>query len=120
MFFHLHLLPALLHYVDIHGQPRANLLAELIQYASGESKTILEKLCGSNSHDPTEAKKFYQSWVLDDRRTIYQILEDLPELNNIPIDHLMELLPRLQPRYYSICSSPKVDANRVGICAILV
>jgi len=121
---------ALMHYVDIHGQPRANLLAELIQYATGDSKTHLEKLCGVNGNDAREAKKMYQKWVLDESRTIYQILEDLPELKNIPIDHLVELLPRLQPRYYSIASSPKgkrmVDSvevenkDSVAICAILV
>merc|ERR1712227_683373 len=121
---------ALMHYVDIHGQPRANLLAELIQYATGDSKTHLEKLCGVNGNDAKEAKKMYQKWVLDESRTIYQILEDLPELKNIPIDHLVELLPRLQPRYYSIASSPKgkrmVDGvevenkDSVAICAILV
>ena len=111
---------ALMHYVDIHGQPRANLLSELIQYAQGESKATLEKLCGSTGHDPVESKQFYQSWVINARRTIYHILEDLPELNDIPMDHLMELVPRLQPRYYSIASSPKVNANHVGVCAILV
>ena len=108
-----------MHYLDIHGQPRANLLAELIQYCAGESKATLEKLCGSGGHDPVQSKKFYQSWVLDGRRTIYHILEDLPELT-VPIDHLMELLPRLQPRYYSIASSPKIDPTKVAICAIVV
>jgi len=111
---------ALSHYVDIHGVPRANLLAELIQYASGEAKTTLEKLSGNGGHDPVESKQFYQSWVVDARRTIYHILEDLPELTSVAIDHLLELLPRLQPRYYSICSSSKVHPNSVGICAILV
>jgi len=112
---------ALSHYVDIHGQPRSNLLAELVQYspAQSESRLMLEKLCGIHGQDPAKAKKLYQEWVLDARRTIYHILEDLDEVK-IPADHLLELLPRLQPRYYSIASSPKHDATRVAICAILV
>ncbi len=52
-------------------------------------------------------KALYQSWVLDSERNILAILEDLPSLNP-PIDHLCELLPRLQARYYSIASSSKV------------
>ncbi|KAG7249542.1 hypothetical protein CRUP_032923, partial [Coryphaenoides rupestris] len=48
----------------------------------------------------------YQSWVLDDCRNILACLEDLPSLRP-PIDHLCELLPRLQARYYSIASSSK-------------
>lgn len=127
---------ALSHYVDIHGQPRSNLLAELVQYspAQSESRLMLEKLCGIHGQDPAKAKKLYQEWVLDARRTIYHILEDLDgkwsalcnrkQTNysevKIPADHLLELLPRLQPRYYSIASSPKHDATRVAICAILV
>ena len=70
---------ALSHYVDIHGQPRSNLLAELVQYspAQSESRLMLEKLCGIHGQDPVKAKKLYQEWVLDARRTIYHILEDL-------------------------------------------
>lgn len=49
----------------------------------------------------------YQSWVLDSCRNITAILEDMPSLRP-PIDHLCELLPRLQARYYSIASSSKV------------
>lgn len=49
----------------------------------------------------------YSDWVVKDRRNITAILEDLPSVKP-PIDHLCELLPRLQARYYSISSSPKV------------
>lgn len=49
----------------------------------------------------------YQSWVLDAQRNILAVLEDMPSLHPA-IDHLCELLPRLQARYYSIASSGKV------------
>jgi len=42
------------------------------------------------------------------RRTIVTVLEDLPSFKP-PLDYLLELLPRLQARYYSISSSPKVS-----------
>lgn len=54
-------------------------------------------------------KALYQSWVLDASRSILAILEDMPSLRP-PIDHLCELLPRLQARYYSIASSSKVTS----------
>lgn len=54
-----------------------------------------------------EGKQLYSKWISEDNRNIVHILEDLPSVK-IPIDHLCELLPRLQPRYYSISSSPKV------------
>lgn len=56
---------------------------------------------------PAPPQALYQSWVLDATRNILAILEDMPSLKP-PIDHLCELLPRLQARYYSIASSSKV------------
>jgi len=111
---------ALTHYVDIHSPPRVNLLNELIQYCDGDAKDQLIKLCGTAGADVDQAKELYQKWVVDSRRSIVHVLEDLNGAKNIPIDHLLELLPRLQPRYYSIASSPKSDPNSVAVCAILV
>lgn len=48
--------------------------------------------------------------MVEARRHILAILQDYPSLRP-PIDHLCELLPRLQARYYSIASSSKV-----GMC----
>jgi hypothetical protein len=45
--------------------------------------------------------------VVEARRHILAVLQDYPSLRP-PIDHLCELLPRLQARYYSIASCPKV------------
>ncbi|MBN3291564.1 NCPR reductase, partial [Polypterus senegalus] len=68
---------------------------------------------------PTTYKALYNSWVLEDRRNILAILQDIPSLRP-PIDHLCELLPRLQARYYSIASSSKVHPNSIHICAVVV
>lgn len=63
------------------------------------------KLMASTS---PEGKALYQKWIIQDNRNIVHILEDLPSCKPA-IDHLCELLPRLQCRYYSISSSPKVS-----------
>ena len=55
----------------------------------------------------------YLSWVVEARRNILAILQDMPSLRP-PIDHLCELLPRLQARYYSIASSSKVSVLLAG------
>lgn len=55
----------------------------------------------------------YLSWVVEARRNILAILQDMPSLRP-PIDHLCELLPRLQARYYSIASSSKVSVLPAG------
>ncbi|XP_037533313.1 P450 (cytochrome) oxidoreductase b [Nematolebias whitei] len=107
---------ALTHYLDITNPPRTNVLYELAQYASNpKDQENMRKMASSSP----EGKSLYQSWVLDSCRNILAILEDMPSLKP-PIDHLCELLPRLQARYYSIASSSKVHPNSIHICAVVV
>ncbi|KAL4647662.1 NADPH-cytochrome P450 reductase-like [Arapaima gigas] len=107
---------ALTHYLDINNPPRTNVLYELAQYASDpKDQENMRKMASSS----TDGKALYQSWVLEARRNILAILQDMPSLRP-PIDHLCELLPRLQARYYSIASSSKVHANGIHICAVVV
>uniref|UniRef100_A0A673N621 NADPH--cytochrome P450 reductase n=1 Tax=Sinocyclocheilus rhinocerous TaxID=307959 RepID=A0A673N621_9TELE len=107
---------ALTHYLDITNPPRTNVLYELAQYATEpKEQENMRKMASSSP----EGKALYQSWVLDSCRNILAILEDLPSLRP-PIDHLCELLPRLQARYYSIASSSKVHPNSIHICAVVV
>ncbi|KAG7471119.1 hypothetical protein MATL_G00121040 [Megalops atlanticus] len=107
---------ALTHYLDITNPPRTNVLYELAQYASDpKEQETMRKMASS----APEGKALYQSWVLDSRRNILAILQDMPSLRP-PIDHLCELMPRLQARYYSIASSFKVHPNSIHICAVVV
>lgn len=107
---------ALTHYLDITNPPRTNVLYELAQYATEpKDQENMRKMASSSP----EGKALYQSWVLDSCRNILAILDDLPSLRP-PIDHLCELLPRLQARYYSIASSSKVHPNSIHICAVVV
>jgi len=66
-----------------------------------------------------EGKALYADWIAKDRRNILAILEDLPSLKP-KIDHICELLPRLQPRFYSISSSPKIHPKSIHVTAVLV
>ncbi|XP_023262400.1 NADPH--cytochrome P450 reductase isoform X2 [Seriola lalandi dorsalis] len=107
---------ALTHYLDITHPPRTNVLYELAQYAADpKDQENMRKMASSSP----EGKALYQSWVLDASRNILAILEDMPTLRP-PIDHLCELMPRLQARYYSIASSSKVHPNSIHICAVVV
>ncbi|KAG2459344.1 NADPH--cytochrome P450 reductase-like isoform X1 [Polypterus senegalus] len=107
---------ALTHYLDITNPPRTNVLYELAQYATDpKDQEMMRKMASSSA----EGRALYNSWVLEDRRNILAILQDIPSLRP-PIDHLCELLPRLQARYYSIASSSKVHPNSIHICAVVV
>lgn len=107
---------ALTHYVDICHTPRTHVLKELADYATNEAdKEMLKKMSSSTD----EGKALYSEWIIKSARSIVHVLEDLPSCK-IPLDHLLEFMPRLQPRYYSISSSPKINPERVSITAVLV
>lgn len=48
-----------------------------------------------------------------------EILNDMPNLKP-PLAVLLELLPRLAPRYYSLSSAPSVHGTRLHVTAIVV
>lgn len=66
-----------------------------------------------------EGKAQFHEWVQNGCRNIVHILEAIKSCKP-PIDHLCELLPRLQPRYYSISSSSKLHPTTVHVTAVLV
>ncbi|KAB7495974.1 NADPH--cytochrome P450 reductase [Armadillidium nasatum] len=107
---------ALMHYVDIQSVPRTHVLKEIAEYASDPKDKEKLQLLSSTSE---AGKAEYQKWVVHDARNIIQILEDLPSCKP-PLDHLCELLPRLQARYYSISSTPKVHPNSIHVTAVVL
>lgn len=107
---------ALTHYLDITSNPRTHILKELAEYTSDPTDKERLKLMASTS---AEGKAAYQQWIIQENRNIVHILEDIPSLKP-PLDHLCEILPRLQCRYYSISSSPKLYSTSVHITAVVV
>lgn len=104
---------ALRHYVDITSLPRTHILKELAEFANEEEKAFLLSMA-----KPTEeSKHLYADWIVKNLRSIIHVLEDLPSVK-IPLDHLLELLPRLNSRYYSISSSNKVYPKSIHITAV--
>lgn len=82
----------------------------LLTFSFLQDKERLQLLSSTSE----EGKAEYQKWVVHDARNIIQILEDLPSCKP-PLDHLCELLPRLQARYYSISSTPKVIMKFISV-----
>ncbi|CAF0969736.1 unnamed protein product [Brachionus calyciflorus] len=107
---------ALTYYLDITSLPTTQLLKELAQYANDENEKKSLQLMASASE---EGKAHYNSFIRDEHTDLVNLLEKMTSLKP-PIDHVMELLPRLQARYYSISSSPKVHPNTIHITCTVV
>lgn len=107
---------ALTNYIDITTPPRTHVLKEFAKYTQDkEEKSILVKMTETSE----EGKKMYSNWIVESCRNIVHVLEDLPNCKP-PLNHIMELLPRLQPRFYSISSSNKVHKETIHITAVVV
>lgn len=108
---------ALLHYVDITTVVKPHILAQLANHTSDPEE--VNKLKLMSNHNSKEGKELYNEWIVQDSRHIVAVIEDLKTCKP-PIDLICELMPRLQCRYYSISSSPKLHKNRIHVTAVLV
>jgi NADPH-ferrihemoprotein reductase len=117
------------HYLDINAHASRQACGALSRWApeGSQAKANLEKW-GSN-------KEVYHTEVAARCLTLAEVLmtaygEDIyadpfsPSTRitawNIPFDRIITLVPRLQPRYYSISSSPKLHPDSIHVTAVVL
>ncbi|XP_034776546.2 nitric oxide synthase 3-like [Acipenser ruthenus] len=106
------LLQALSHFLDLCSPPSPQLLLSLSQFASAdEDRSRLETLSQAG-HD-------YEHWKWFHSPTLAEVLEEFPSLS-LPASFLLSQLPLLQPRYYSISSSPETTPCQVHTTVAVV
>jgi len=105
---------ALMFYLDINRPPSAELLTELAKYTNDASQRRALSTLGS-----ADGRDEYRRFVIGGFQTLLTLLKAFPACHP-PLELLLELLPRLQPRYYSIASSPKRNKNEVVFIATIV
>jgi NADPH-ferrihemoprotein reductase len=123
--------------LDINALPRTHILSALAQYAADPAeRTRLERM------SLTAHKHEYLEYIVHAGRNLRQVLEDHPSVRIMPdaeqvvlttasadgqeqqqtckyltVGDLLELMPILQCRYYSISSSARQHPGRVHITA---
>ncbi|CAI5446687.1 unnamed protein product [Caenorhabditis angaria] len=106
---------ALEHYVDICAPVKSHVLKAISEYCSDEAeKQYLSSLATANEEGLAE----YARYIQKERRSIVDVLKEHKSCKP-PIEYLLELLPRLQARYYSIASSPRLGEEKIAICAVV-
>ncbi|TIC34932.1 NADPH-dependent cytochrome P450 oxidoreductase [Wallemia mellicola] len=102
------------HYLDISVVVSRQTLALFAKHAPNEqAKKVLTEL-GTN-------KDKYKEVVSDHSMKLFEVLEyAAKETWKIPFDDIVSSIPRLQPRYYSISSSPKLNPNSIHITAVVL
>ena len=104
------------HYVDITALPRTHVMKEMAEYTTDPDEKAKLILMAANTD---EGRELYKSFITEGCRHITHILEDLQTCKPA-MDHLLELLPKLQPRFYSISSSAKVHKESVHVTAVVI
>lgn len=106
---------ALKHFADILSSPSKAALKMLSAFASDDKER--ERLAKMSSLDGTQE---YDAYVHAPKRSLLEVLADFPSAKPSIGAFFGCIAPRLQPRYYSISSSPKYDPLSVHItCAVV-
>jgi len=69
--------------------------------------------------DDAAASERYRSDILAKRKSVFDLLDEHPACE-LPFHAYLEMLSLLAPRYYSISSSPSVDASRCSVTVAVV
>ena len=61
--------------------------------------------------DPRKnGKKLMESYILNQHRSVVDIMREFPSCQSISLEAMLSILPPIPPRYYSVSSSP-LDGN---------
>jgi cytochrome P450 / NADPH-cytochrome P450 reductase len=103
------LLGILANRIELQDMATREQIATLAQHAKDEKeRKTLEALSGEDAR--------YGEQVFAPRKSVLDILDEYPSCAP-PFEVFLDMMPPLRPRYYSISSSPMVDA---GVCSVTV
>lgn len=100
--------------LDVAGVPRRAFFLGLAAFASDPDER--DKLVELASAEGTD---LYYEYCIREHRSYVEVLEEFPSARP-PLEHLLALLPPLQPRHYSIASSGRCYPSEVHLCCAVV
>ncbi|SCV67968.1 BQ2448_89 [Microbotryum intermedium] len=99
--------------LDISGVPRLSFFEWLAHFSEGDMKEKLQFFCTGEGQDELN------DYTLRPRRTINEVMYEFRSAT-IPKEYILDLLPPLRPRAFSIASTPEAHQGHVELLVTIV